>query len=202
MTDRFEPTERPHPNPSPEGEGLERRAKKWTLRDQAKQTNSPPLQGRGRGWGLSANRIAEIAGYALEMRRNPTEPEIRLWRHLSRSQLGGHKFRRQVEIGPFIADFLCPQKALIVEVDGETHDEDTDRRRDAALNRLGFAVHHFTNPDVMRNIDGVLTAILGALEATPNRWERPDPNPSPEGDGLKQVEAQKLLGISLEGSVG
>ena len=198
-----------------------RGAKKWTLRDQAKQQNSPPLQGRGRGWGLSANRIAEIAGYAREMRRNPTEPEIRLWRHLSRSHLGGYKFRRQVEIGPFIPDFLCPQKALIVEVDGETHDVDVDRARDAALGRLGFEVHHFTNPDVIRNIDGVLTAILGALEAAPDRWEKPHPNPSPEGEGLKDgaalspspsgeglgvgslgSEQGSIARISLEGSVG
>ncbi len=192
----------------------------WTLRDQARAQNSPPLQGRGRGWGLSANRIAEIAGYAREMRCNPTEPEIRVWHHLSRSQLGGFKFRRQAEIGPFIADFLCPQKALIVEVDGETHDVDRDRGRDAALGRLGFMVLHVTNPDVMRNIDGVLTAILGALEATPDRWERPHPNPSPEGEGLKRdaakspspsgeglgvgsvdAESRLLDRISLEGSV-
>ncbi len=196
------PEAKPHPNPSPEGEGLKRGARKWTLRDQAKQQNSPPLQGRGRGWGLSSNRIAEIAGYAKEMRRNPTEPELRLWRHLSRSQLGGHKFRRQAEIGPFIADFVCPQKAFIVEVDGETHDVDNDRGRDLALGRLGYSVLHVSNPDVMRNMEGVLTAILGALEAAPDRWERPHPNPSPEGEGLMEVEAQKLLGISLEGSMG
>jgi very-short-patch-repair endonuclease len=184
VTQRFDQCDGPHPNPSPEGEGLARRAQKWTLRDQAKQTNSPPLQGRGRGWGLSANRMAEIAGYAREMRRNPTEPEIRLWRHLSRSQLEGHKFRRQAEIGPFIVDFLCPQKAFVVEVDGETHDIDTDRGRDRALGRLGFRVLHVTNPEVMRNMEGVLAAILGALQAAPDRWERPHPNPSPEGEGL------------------
>jgi very-short-patch-repair endonuclease len=162
----------------------------WTLRDQAKQTNSPPLQGRGRGWGLSANRIAEIAHYAQEMRCNPTEPEIRLWRALSRSQLGGYKFRRQALIGPFIADFLCPQKAFIVEVDGETHDVDKDRGRDKALGRLGFRVFHVTNPDVMRNMAGVLTAILGQLQEVPDRWDRPHPNPSPEGEGLKKSATQ------------
>ena len=160
----------------------------WTLRDQDKQLNSPPLQGRGRGWGLTAARNEEIAGYAREMRRNPTEPEIRLWRSLSGSRLGGFKFRRQAPIGPFIADFLCPQKAFVVEVDGITHDIDADRRRDAALARLGFAVLHVTNPDVMSNIDGVCTAILGALQAAPDRWERPHPNPSPEGEGLRSPE--------------
>ncbi|MCJ2187462.1 endonuclease domain-containing protein [Novosphingobium sp. 2638] len=118
------------------------------------------------------------------MRRNPTEPEKRLWRALSRSQLGGFKFRRQAQVGPFIADFLCPQKALIVEVDGETHDVDSDRRRDAALHGMGFAVVHVTSPDVMHNIEGVQAAILGALHARPDRWESPHPNPSPEGEGL------------------
>jgi very-short-patch-repair endonuclease len=53
------------------------------------------------------------------MRREPTEPEKRLWRNLSNRQLDGHEFRRQTTIEPFIADFLCPAKALIVEVDGE-----------------------------------------------------------------------------------
>ena len=171
-------------------------------RDTSKRTDTPPLQGRGKGWGLSAGRMAEIAGFAREMRRNPTEPEKRLWRALSNRQLGGHKFRRQVEIGPFIPDFVCPQKALIVEVDGETHDVDLDRGRDFALRRMGYQVLHVTNSDVVRNLEGMLTAILGALDAAPARWASPHPNPSPEGEGLEAVEAQKLLGISLEGSVG
>ena len=188
-------TRAPTPTPPLKRRGL-------SANETSQRTNSPPLQGRGKGWGLSAGRMAEIAHYAREMRRNPTEPEVRLWRHLSRSQLGGYKFRRQSEIGPFIPDFLCPQKALIVEVDGETHDVDKDRGRDLALERLGFAVLHVTNPDVMRNIEGVLQAILIALEQAPDRWENPHPNPSPEAEGLKEVEAQKLLGISLEGSVG
>jgi very-short-patch-repair endonuclease len=138
------------------------------------------------------------------MRKEPTEPEKRLWnRALSRSQLGGFKFRRQAVIGPFIADFLCPAKALIVEVDGWTHDDAAkDARRDAALRELGFTVLRFTNTDVMQNIEGVAAAILNAIQQTPDRWDAPHPSPSPEGEGREAVEAQKLLGISLEGSVG
>jgi very-short-patch-repair endonuclease len=138
------------------------------------------------------------------MRREPTEPEKRLWyRALSRSQLGGFKFRRQAVIGPFIADFLCPAKALIVEVDGWTHDDvRADQRRDAALRELGFTVLRFTNTEVMQNIEGVAAKILETLLRMPDRWDAPHPNPSPEGEGLNAVEAQKLLGISLEGSVG
>ncbi len=120
------------------------------------------------------------------MRREPTGPEIRLWGALSRSQLSGFKFRRQTVIGSFITDFLCPQKALIVEVDGDTHDIEADRRRDLALRSLGFSVLHVTNIDVMQNLGGVCGAILSALEQAPDRWASPHPNPSPEGEGLQQ----------------
>ena len=197
------PDERPHPNPSPEGEGLkQRRKKQTTLLDFAVITDSPPLQGRGRGWGLSARRNAEIASHARTMRNQPTPAEARLWSILSRRQLSGFKFRRQTRIGAAIADFLCPQKGLIVEVDGETHvDPAADARRTARLEALGLRVIRVTNADVMRNLEGVRTLVLHMLESLPDR-RAPHPNPSPEGEGLKTVEAQKLLGVSLEGSVG
>ena len=150
----------------------------------ARRTNSPPLQGRGRGWGLSAGLPAELNNRAADMRRNPTEPEKRLWRALSNSQLDGHKFRRQAVIGPYIADFLCPAKALVVEVDGDTHDPDADMRRDHALARHGMRVVRVTNHDVMTNLDGVLRSILSALHRASARWVGPHPNPSPEGEGL------------------
>ncbi|NIJ08967.1 very-short-patch-repair endonuclease [Sphingomonas vulcanisoli] len=119
------------------------------------------------------------------MHRNPTEPEKRLWRSLSNSQLGGFKFRRQTTIDPFIADFLCPAKAVIVEIDGDTHqDIGRDQRRDAYLGSLGYRVIRFTNADVMGNIDGVLEVLLSSLQAAPDRRWRPHPNPSPEGEGL------------------
>ena len=120
------------------------------------------------------------------MRRDPTEPEKRLWRHLSNFQLGGFKFRRQSVIAPFIVDFLCPAKGLVVEVDGETHEAHADWRRDIALEAEGYRVVHVTNADVMRNMEGVLTAILQALHSAPDRWPggQPHPNPSPKGEGL------------------
>jgi very-short-patch-repair endonuclease len=130
------------------------------------------------------------------MRRNPTEPEKRLWRYLSNSQLEGYKFRRQSVIGYYIADFVCPSAHLIVEVDGDTHDEAKDRLRDDKLAEFGFRVLRVTNADVLHNMEGVLETIAATLHDAAS----PHPNPSPEGEGLK--EAQKLLGISLEGSVG
>ncbi len=171
-------TTSPTPTPPLKGRGLD---KGW-------HPKAPPLQGRGKGWGLSVEQLRLLHQRAADMRRNPTEPEKRLWRHLSNGQLFGHKFRRQSVIGRFIADFLCPQKALIVEVDGNTHGEVKDRLRDDVLAHHGFRVVRVTNGDVMTNMDGVLILIAGAVSAARDRWDRPHPNPSPEGEGLEGVE--------------
>ena len=113
---------------------------------------------------------ATLRARAREMRRNPTEPEKRLWRHLSASQLAGHKFRRQAVIDYYIADFFCPHKKLIVEVDGDTHDIDSDFKRDDLLRSKGYRTVRFGNLDVMRNMDGVLLVLVEVLEETPDRW--------------------------------
>jgi very-short-patch-repair endonuclease len=129
-------------------------------------------------------RLIELA---KELRREPTEPEKRLWRHLSNRQLGGFKFRRQEVLEPFIVDFFCPSKALIVEVDGETHVTADDADRDAFLARRGFTTIRFTNDDVMTNMDGVLTVILQKLREMSDRWrgapDLPTPTPPLKGRG-------------------
>ena len=158
-----------------------------TPRDDARRLDTPPLQGRGRGWGMSARALDRLSGHARQMRREPTEPEKRLWAYLSRSQLGGFKFRRQSVIGHYIVDFLCLATGLIVEVDGDTHvDAQRDFRRDAALAELGFKIVRIGNTDVMHNIEGVLAHLLGTLQAMPAR-RTPHPNPSPEGEGLTGI---------------
>ncbi|MEH3048210.1 endonuclease domain-containing protein [Sphingomonas adhaesiva] len=117
------------------------------------------------------------------MRRNPTEWEKRLWRALSASRLG-FKFRRQHVIAPYICDFFCPAKGLIVEVDGNTHNIERDAVRDQALAHQGFLTLRFTNTDVRDNMEGVLLTIVAALKNQPGRWSVPHPNPSPKGEGL------------------
>ena len=132
---------------------------------------------------------ATLLARAREMRRNPTEPEKWLWRHLSASQLKGHKFRRQAVIDYYIADFFCPLKKLIVEVDGDTHDVEADFKRDDRLRSKGYRTVRFSNLDVMGNMEGVLTDLLRKLEETPDRWAgtpgRHHPNPSSEEEGLQ-----------------
>ncbi|HEX7877536.1 MAG TPA: DUF559 domain-containing protein [Sphingobium sp.] len=133
-----------------------------------------------------------MATNARAMRRNPTEPEVQLWRILSRSQLGGYKFRRQAAIGDAIADFLCPLKGLVVEIDGHTHiNPAADAQRTERLEALGYQVFRVTNEEVMRNLEGVGQRLLAILEGLPDR-RAPHPNPSPEGEGLFHSQGQEF----------
>jgi very-short-patch-repair endonuclease len=91
------------------------------------------------------------------MRRRQTAAEVRLWSRLRNRRLENLKFRRQVPRGRFIADFLCDEAMLVVEVDGSQHADETDAdaRRTAYLESLGYAVLRFWNIDVLQNTDRV-----------------------------------------------
>jgi len=101
---------------------------------------------------------------ARALRHDMTDAERHLWNCLRQRQVSGCKFRRQVAVGPYIADFACLEKGLIVEVDGGRHcDSRTDQRRDGFLRSQGFRVLRFWNHDVLANIDGVVWVIARAL---------------------------------------
>ena len=110
---------------------------------------------------------------ARQMRKEPTPFENLLWQKLRNSQLEGFKFRRQTVIEPFICDFFCSAKGLVVEVDGDTHDPVKDAIRDTWLGQRGFVVMRFTNADVGKNIECVLEVILSKLRDLPNRFTHP-----------------------------
>ncbi len=97
---------------------------------------------------------------ARELRNSATPAERRLWRYLSRSQTGA-KFSRQMEVGPFFADFLCRELKLVVEVDGFSHDlqPEYDAARDRWFDREGYRVLRFTNADVLGDPEAVAVAI-------------------------------------------
>ena len=103
---------------------------------------------------------------ARALRRRLTRAESILWRHLRSRQLGGWKWRRQEPLGAYVVDFLCPELRLAVEVDGDVHAfrELEDAERQASLEAMGLRVVRFTNDDVIRNIDGVLTALWTLCE--------------------------------------
>jgi len=118
------------------------------------------------------------------MRNEPTEAERKLWWHLRhRVELGGTHFRRQVRIGPYIADFASHSLKLIIEIDGSQHAERaSDAVRTQRLEADGYCVVRFWNNDVLSNIDGVLTVILEAVSAS-GSTPTPTPDPSPQGGG-------------------
>jgi very-short-patch-repair endonuclease len=93
---------------------------------------------------------------ARSLRGNATSAERRLWQGLRRRQSGGFKFRRQVTLGGFIADFVCFEALMVIEVDGATHSTDREVARDAArsaaLAAQGYEILRFTNDDVFHTL--------------------------------------------------
>ncbi len=114
---------------------------------------------------------------ARRLRRDATDVEKILWRAL-RERIGVWKFRRQHPIGRRIADFACPARKLVIELDGGQHAERTvaDDRRAGELARYGYRVIRFSNADVLENLEDVLSTIRFALEAPP-----PHPTSPPQG---------------------
>ena len=98
------------------------------------------------------------------MRRNPSATERRLWRLLRDRKLEGLKFRRQVPIGLYFADFVCLGCRIIVEADGPLHDEEHDAERDAWLDRQKFLVLRFPNRVIEGDPQEVFAAILAAAK--------------------------------------
>ena len=115
---------------------------------------------------------------ARELRKRQTDAERKLWTRLRDRRLGGFKFHRQYRIGPFISDFCCFEKRLVVEVDGGQHSEsaDADENRTVYLSSQGYRVIRFWNGEVLKSVDEVCEEILRQLSG-------PSPPPSPQGEG-------------------
>ena len=98
------------------------------------------------------------------MRVNPTLAERRLWSMLRDRRMPVAKFRRQHVIAPYIVDFACLERSLIIEADGGQHaDSKSDQQRDDYLRRRGFCVLRFWNNDVLGNVEGVMETIATAV---------------------------------------
>jgi very-short-patch-repair endonuclease len=102
------------------------------------------------------------------LRHGATDAERKLWQVLRSRQLSGFNFRKQVEIDGYIVDFLCPERRLIIEVDGGQHTLQRDALRTAYLESQGFTIIRFWNNDVLQNLDGVWATIETALSTPPH----------------------------------
>ena len=101
------------------------------------------------------------------LRSEMTGPEIKLWARLRLKQFQSLKFRRQHGIGPYIVDFYCPDRMMVIEIDGDTHAAEEqrlrDQQRDAYFRSLGLRIIRYTNHDIVKNLDGVLEDLAGRL---------------------------------------
>jgi very-short-patch-repair endonuclease len=123
------------------------------------------------------------------MRLNPTAAEKRLWSMLRDRRMPSFKFKRQFVIAPYIVDFICFERRLIVETDGSQHAEsEYDRRRDAFLRSEDFSVLRFWNNDVLENASGVFEAMHAELTS---------PSPS-QACGLGPSLSRRGRGASRE----
>ena len=128
--------------------------------------------------------MTSLSSNARALRTNSTDAECCLWYYLRNRRMSGYRFRRQMPVGSYIADFVCLRARLIVEIDGGQHAEflldDLERTRDLA--HRGFRVIRFWNNEVLQRTEAVLESILEALiQACPH----PDPLPQ-AGEGERQ----------------
>jgi len=127
---------------------------------------------------------------AVGMRNNPTQAENALWQSLRKNSTE-HHFRRQHIIGNFIVDFVCLEKSLVIEVDGDIHDyqKEEDEQRTKFLEEKGFEVIRFRNEEVIGNIDGVVKQISEKLitklsyKNTAHNTQHSAQTPLPLGEG-------------------
>ncbi len=137
---------------------------------QRREKFPPPLWGRDREGG-------NLTHIARALRKNMTVEEQKLWKVLRQKNLG-YKFRRQEVIGPYVVDFVCYEKKVVVEIDGGQHlNSILDERRDNWLNGEGFRVIRVWNHEVNGNIEGVVKKIMEELD--PFTIQSPPPQSSP-----------------------
>jgi primosomal protein N' (replication factor Y) len=167
--------------------------------------DSSPQRGEDKGEGAKvykAKPAISLRNNAKDLRVYQTDVEKRLWFLIRNDQLG-HKFRRQHPIPPYIVDFVCIEKKLIIELDGGQHtdQQEKDRVRDTFLKKQGFTVLRFWNCDVIENEEGVLETIVNKLMSS-SQDVVPSPNPLPGGTrALLSPQQQRVFDILEDGQL-
>ena len=138
---------------------------------------------------------------AKNLRTNATTPEKILWTYLRKSSLNNLKFRRQQPIGPYIVDFLCCSRKIIIELDGGQHNMskniDYDNIRDNFLKEEGYTVIRIWNNDIIKNIDGVIE-FLQDYTKTPTPKSKILTLPSREGNRNIKIQCPAKINLTLK----
>ncbi len=108
------------------------------------------------------NQPKHLISSARRLRKRMTDAEWALWNMLRDTQCE-FKFRRQHPIEPYVVDFYCAERKLIIEADGGQHGEANDKVRDETLKKMGYRILRFWNNDILTNRDGVWAVIARAL---------------------------------------
>jgi len=102
---------------------------------------------------------------ARQLRHGDNMAEAVLWNELKSSRLGGHKFVRQMPLGPYFADFVCRSARLVIELDGSQHaGSEYDRQRDAFMQAEGYSILRIWSHDALKHMPNVCETILAAVE--------------------------------------
>ena len=113
---------------------------------------------------------SRLRAFARRLRTGSTDAEATLWSLLRNRRFAEYKFRRQVPIGPYIADFVCHSARLVVELDGSQHAEsESDARRDAVIASHGYRILRVWNAELTHARATVLDAIWYALQTQGDR---------------------------------
>ena len=105
---------------------------------------------------------------ARALRKAGNLAEVLLWNQIKGNQLLGLDFDRQKIIGHYIVDFYCAQQRVVIEVDGNSHDDkqEYDAQRDAYLMGLGLFVIHVSDNDVKNNLNNIMKMLLNHVALT------------------------------------
>jgi very-short-patch-repair endonuclease len=138
-------------------------------------------------------RDPRLITHAKQMRREMTEPEIRIWLKLRAKRFCEVKFRKQKVVGNYIVDFCSNEPKLAIEIDGDAHAgrDEYDAIRSRFLEEQGYRVVRFSNRDVMTNLDGVLESLAAIID------EMTAPLLPPLRGSLLSPEGERALGSSL-----
>ncbi|MFO1520046.1 MAG: DUF559 domain-containing protein [bacterium] len=122
--------------------------------------------------------------FAKKLRKNSTDTESLLWRHLRAKRFEGFKWRRQEPVGKYIVDFICYEKRVIIECDGGQHlvEREKDRVREEWLGKRGYRMLRFWDHEILQDLEAVLEAIWKGLMG------HPPPDPRPPRAGEKERE--------------